>query len=67
MGSAVLTSNRRDTMSKTYTIGTLGHGGSAVNRAGGELFEAMDNGELTNKAEARKAAAEVAKIGGSAE
>lgn len=60
MGSAVLTSNRRETMSKTYTLGTLGRGGRPVNFAGGKLFESMDNGEFKSKAEARRAAAEVA-------
>lgn len=49
-------------MSKTYTIGTLGQGGRPVNFAGGEIFEAMDNGEFKSKAEARKAAAEVAQM-----
>lgn len=49
-------------MSKTYTLGTLGKGGRPVNSAGEELFEAMDNGDFKSKAEARKAAADVAQM-----
>ena len=49
-------------MSKTYILGTLGQGGRQINFAGGELFEAMGNGEFTCKAEARKAAAELAQM-----
>jgi hypothetical protein len=49
-------------MSKTYQLGTLGQGGRQINFAGGELFEAMDNGEFTSKAAARQAAAEVAQM-----
>ncbi|MEY2854639.1 MAG: hypothetical protein RL030_1771 [Pseudomonadota bacterium] len=49
-------------MSKTYILGTIGHGGRQINFAGGQLFEEMNNGEFKNKAEARKAAAEVAQM-----
>lgn len=49
-------------MRKTYTLGTLGRGGRPVNFAGGQLFEAMDNGEFTSKDGARKAAAELAEM-----
>jgi hypothetical protein len=45
-------------MTKTYTLGTLG----PINFAGGELFEAMDDGEFSSKAAARSAAAEVAQM-----
>ncbi len=47
-------------MSKTYIVGTLGQGGSVVNGAGGELFEATDSGEFPNKRAAKRAAAECA-------
>ena len=49
-------------MSKTYTLGTLGNGGHPINFAGGELFEAMDDGEFSSKASARSAAAEIAQL-----
>ena len=49
-------------MSKTYILGSIGHGGCQINFAGGYLFEAMNNGEFTNKRAARLAAAEVAKM-----
>ena len=46
---------------KTYTIGTIGRGGSPINRAGGALFESIDSGEFSSKLAARKAASELAK------
>lgn len=50
-------------MRKTYTLGTLGQGGGgAINYAGGLRFELIDNGEFTNKAEARQTAAELARM-----
>ena len=47
-------------MAKTYILGTFGGSGSSVRRAGGQLFEAMDNGVCTSLREAKKAAAELA-------
>lgn len=49
-------------MNTTYILGTLGAAGRPIDFAGGERFEEIDNGEFTNKADARKAAAEMARM-----
>jgi len=64
MGSSIpqRPGNREIEMATTYTVGTLGRGGRVIGRASGQLFEATENGEYTNKREAFREAAHLAAV-----